>query len=512
MKIFKKTYINLFSIFFIGIFIIFTNNCFCLAKTKNNELSNKNKTTVYNVKGVFQKGSYIVNDKSENNPKAIYYTYYRITNKDGSKYGIADDNGKLVIPCEYDCIYKNSPFIIVENNGKKGAFSNSGKNILQIEFDDISVNYGQFIVTVADKQSIYSSYGKRQLLDEYDKINSIVKGKFLLKKDNKYYLYNVEKNEVTDLPYDKVSRYLNYLLVEKNGKKGLYSYNEEKIVVPVKYDDIKSYTNDTLIVTLNGKKGLLDIKSSKFFIPLIYKDIKINQKFYLLLLKKQNNKFDLAYTYTENKKTYAAVIDIDADEISDDSLWHASYKKEKFLSIPIKKNGKYTIMLFSKERNIAGASLPYEYDEIIKIGNFYKIKKNGKFALYDIFNQKFRSDFLFDDCERLGFTSYFKVKIDGKYAILDLDKNKMSDFEYEDIRITTKFHHKYIQIKKNGKWKYINPSKIVKQGFANGLYYMGLLVASPVLVPTAGVFMFLIYTSVHESPPKYPKKIKVYSE
>ncbi len=88
----------------------------------------------------------------------------------------------------------------------------------------------------------------------------------------------------------------------------------------------------------------------------------------------------------------------------------------------------------------------------------------------------------------------------------------MSDFEYEDIRITTKFHHKCIQIKKNGKWKYINPSKIVKQGFANGLYYMGLLVASPVLVPTAAAFYILIYSGVQESPTKYPKKIKVYSE
>lgn len=506
---FKKFHFNVFLFLLIGMFIFCSSNCSCSAKTKNNS-QNKNNAITYNVKTRF--AHFFIVDKNEKDPKRIEYIYYLITDNGGKKYGIADNNGKLIIPCEYDCIYMDNNFIIVEKDGKAGAFSKFGKTVLPIEFDKINFRFKNFIVTVADKQNLYSQEGQKQLPEDYDKITAIVKGKFLLQKDNKYFLYNEEKNEVTDLPYDEVSRYLNYLLIQKGEKKGLYSYANETVILPVKYDDIQGYSNGTFIVSLDGTKGLFDVNSSNFLLPMIYEDIKINHNLYLLSLKKKNNKYDLAYTYTENKKTYAAVIDVDADEISDSSSWHSSYKKGNFLSIPIKKNGKYTIMLYSKEKQIAGASLPYEYDEIIKIDNYYKIKKNGKFALYDIFNQKFRSDFIFDDCERLKFSKYFKVKNNGKYAVLDLNNDKISDFEYEDIRLSTKFHHKYIQVKQNGKWKYINPSKIVKQGFFNGLYYTGLLVASPVLVPAAATFCVLIYSSCHESPPKYPKKIKVYSE
>lgn len=491
-------------------FIVCSNNCSCSAKTKNNS-QNKNNTITYNVKTRFAH-FVIVDNENENNPKRIEYTYYLITNKDGTKYGIADNNGKLIIPCEYDCIYMGNNFIIVEKDGKAGAFSKFGKTVLPIEFDKINYSFKNLIVIVSDKQSLYSQDGQKQLSEDYDKITAIVKGKFLLKKANKYFLYNEEKKEVTHLPYDEVSRYLNYLLIEKDGKKGLYSYANETVILPVKYDNIQGCSNGTFIVSIGGTKGLFDINSSNFLLPIIYKDIKINHNLYLLSLKKKNNKFDLGYIYTKDKQTSALVFEIDADEISDNKLWHPTYKKKYKLYIPAKKDGKYGIITFLREKRISVLALPYEYDEIASIGNFYKIKKNEKFAIYDILNQKFRSDFLFDDCERLGLSRYFKVENDGKYAVLDLNNDKISDFEYEDIRLSSKFHHQYIQVKKNGKWKYINPSKIVKQGFANGLYYTGLLVASPVLVPTAAVFCILIYSGVHESPPKYPKKIKVYSE
>lgn len=449
----------------------------------------KKKTTTYNVAWHFVGDSYVV--------------------KDNMKYGVAVKNGHLILPCEYDKIYKVPNYIVVEKDGKKGIFTTTGKNILPVIYDDINYREGYFIVAVNNKQGLYSINLENYLEVEYDKITIIQDDIFLLKKNSKYFLYNSTKAKMIELPYENISYFDFNLLVEKNGKKGIYSYTDEKLVLPVKYDEIK-FNGGSYIVTTDGKKGIIDSKAFKTLLPTIYEDIDYSNN-YVILMKKANKKWDMSKIYSENHVTKIAVISVDTDEFSTPKTW---VKMQNKLFIPIKNDEKYGLMLYDDNEHTASLILPYEYQSIKQSKWNHLIEKNGKIAIFDNSKQQFVTDFLFDDCERLANTNYFKVKNNGKYALLDLKNNAISEFEYDDIRVKYKFSHDNIQVQKNGKWKYISRIKIIKYGLKHGTK-MGLCATvavafSPIIVPVGIVFLHKL-TAITRIP-HAPKKIKVYTD
>lgn len=452
----------------------------------------KKETTTYNVAGHLADGYYIVNDNK--------------------KYGVAVKNSHLILPCEYDKIYKVLDYIVVEKDGKKGIFTTSGKNILPVTYDDIKYKKGYFIVTFDNKQGLYSKNLENCLEEKYNKITIIEDDIFLLEKNNKYFLHNSTTTKIKELPYENISYFDFNLLVEKNGKKGIYSYIDDKLIIPVQYDDIK-FNRNKYIVTSDGKKGIIDSVTFKTILPTIYEDIDYSNN-YVILMKKVNKKWDMSKIYSENHVTNIAVVSVDTDEFSTPKTW---VKMQNKLFIPIKNDEKYGLMLYDDNEHTASLILPYEYQSMKQSKMIYQIEKNGKIAIFDNSKQQFVTDFLFDDCERLANTDYFKVKNNGKYALLDLKNNVISEFEYDDIRVKYKFSHDNIQIQKNGKWKYISRSKIIKrgikQGVRKGLHVTGLVVALPLIVPAAITFSVLIFKLSEETrAPHAPKKIKVYTD
>ena len=157
------------------------------------------------------------------------------------------------------------------------------------------------------------------------------------------------------------------------------------------------------------------------------------------------------------------------------------------------KNEKYGLIKYTD--NTAKILLNNEYDEIIY--NYRKqiiIKKNNKIGLYDKSTERQISDIIYDEIERVN-NKYHKLKVNGKYAIFDEENNTISQDLYEDVRkgkLEAQYSQDNIQIKINGKWKYIKKGKLVKQFIQNGAEKIVaipvLIVLSPIIVPLAIYF------------------------
>ena len=157
------------------------------------------------------------------------------------------------------------------------------------------------------------------------------------------------------------------------------------------------------------------------------------------------------------------------------------------------KNEKYGLIKYTD--NTAKILLNNEYDEIIY--DYRKqliLKKNNKIGLYDFREEKLITKCIYDEMKRVN-SKYHKLKINDKYAIFNEKNNTISQDLYEDVRegkLEAQYSQDNIQVKINGKWKYIKKGKLVKQFTQNGVGKIVaipmLIVLSPIIVPLAIIF------------------------
>ena len=127
---------------------------------------------------------------------------------------------------------------------------------------------------------------------------------YILKNNQKLMLITDEK--ITQLPYE--SAYFNRngtLWVFLNKKKGVYSIEKEKCIIPAKYNDVLYLNENLLIAQLNNKYSVYDKDGNVIFNNNIYEYEKISD---LVVIKKDNNKYDLYYlkdTYNSKASTLA---------------------------------------------------------------------------------------------------------------------------------------------------------------------------------------------------------------
>ncbi len=154
-----------------------------------------------------------------------------------AKKGVMDGD-KCIIPCEFTDIKQ----AIVDNN-----FSDTIYITLKDEL------YG--IAVIKDLNSGKVEYTQ----NEFDEINQfqngvLVFGQYCERFGMKYGLINTELNEVLECIYDEID-YLSYdyVSIKKDGKYGVYSIPEKKIIVECNHKGV-SWTNE------DGKdKIILDV-------------------------------------------------------------------------------------------------------------------------------------------------------------------------------------------------------------------------------------------------------------
>lgn len=154
---------------------------------------------------------------------------------DGSKWGIKDSTGKVMVPCKYGYVtgFKDHSIARVSTGNKWGAVNKSGKEFIPQQYDELFF---------------------------YDEVNL-----FRAKQNKKWGLIDITGKEVVPIMYDFCfPENDGTVLVKLNGKAGFLDKNG-KTIIPLKYDKAEYFENCPYVLIGEGKQyALLDKKANLF--------------------------------------------------------------------------------------------------------------------------------------------------------------------------------------------------------------------------------------------------------
>ena len=184
---------------------------------------------------------------SENYRIAVPYGKYNFNNScagtnlisvnsdNNSLFGVIDKKGQLVVPQQYDRIWiDRNDYIIVKKNEKYGLLNSNGQEILPLI---------------------------------YDKIESGNNNLFIVEKENLYGVFNAKGEQVLALEYLHAKLSGNYIVLNKNKKKGVCDSNGT-VILPIEYNwaSVYTYSNGLTMIEVDGKACV--IKDSSTIVPL----------------------------------------------------------------------------------------------------------------------------------------------------------------------------------------------------------------------------------------------------
>lgn len=135
---------------------------------------------------------------------------YIVKNEEG-KYGIVDYSSKQVLEAKFDEIKKISKndLYIVKQDGVEKVIDKNGNDVLTKGFTDIkdilSNQEDGFIYTNNDKYGIIKANGEVTVNPEYEELKESQKGILIAKKDGKYGIIDLEKNEKVPFKYNSIT-------------------------------------------------------------------------------------------------------------------------------------------------------------------------------------------------------------------------------------------------------------------------------------------------------------------
>lgn len=382
--------------------------------------------------------------------------------KSDTGYGLLEEkDNKITLEPVFSKISKADKyhgFLIVEKIDEKnkktyGMYHWSGEQIAAPIYDSVELKPLDTYVIKDNKKGVFDYTGKEIFpLTECDELKRIDINNFFYKQKNKNYVYDIKNKKSIQIPFDNIVNDKTDFIVEQNGKKGIWNVLKKDLVIPVEYDDIYNLHWTYFKLKKDEKYGFYDSEKDILLKPQ-YRDIEYlyvdtyyssKRNWAFFLLKEQDNLYTIAFV---SKNNALKSISYKIEEVSDKHLRFQLFDK---IYIPCKKDGKYGIIDINSETEDVNCFLPFEYDDICANYRnskwFYFTKKNGKFDIIDIDKMKHLTDF--DDVDHL-YNRIFKVKKNGKYAICDLYENKISRFLYDDV----KYEQDILYVKIDGKWK-----------------------------------------------------------
>ena len=322
--------------------------------------------------------------------------------KQQGKYGVADKNGRIFIPLEYDSIKHNfagNEALVVYKSGKAAVFNTKGGEILPLQYDAI----------------LYANAGSQYAY---------------VKKDGQSFLL-FGKTPVT-LPFQSLVFYNNLVVIKQHDKYGLLKNG--KLVSPLQYDSIyvaqqKSFRAitasslfsdyrmmaNTLFIQQNNQYGLLDQDGNVIAAPM-YDNIQYDHYRKVYHIKKDT----LTGLYLESTKKKTAV---EYEQVYSDGM--------RFITV--KKNGRYGIINYQLQQ-----VLPCEYDKIDIMGSSSCLRavQNGKTGLFSDIGRPI-VPLMYDTIDEFSLTEklrgLYKVTLNGRMGIVDAGSKTIVPVLYESI-------------------------------------------------------------------------------
>lgn len=243
------------------------------------------------------------------------------------------------------------------------------------------------------------------------------------------------KNIIIPLLYDKVGSFVNDSLigVGLNGKYGIYNKNGMEIVPLGKYKPIYNGNDGLLPVEINGRCGFIDLEGIEV-VPLVYDEVTpyssglamVNLSNRLFFIDKMGNEvlnFPSKYKYP---KRYVYFVE-DLLEVELNGMWGF-----------INKEGKEKI--------------PLKYDSVKSFQNgFAKVKLNGKWGFVNKEGKEIAKP-IYDKEESFSF-GLAAVKKNDKWGFVNTEGKEIVQPKYDNVH---SFFDGYAPVKLNGKWGFVN--------------------------------------------------------
>ncbi len=191
---------------------------------------------------------------------------------DGSKWGLKDSTGKVIVPCRYGYVngFKDRPVARVSTNNKWGAITQSGREVIPQQYDELffydEVNL--FRAKQNKKWGLIDITGKEVIPVMYDFCFPENDGYVLVKLNSKYGILDKTGKTVIPIKYDKAEYFEHspYVLVTENKQ---YSLLDKKgnLFKTLKYDSIGMVYRNIACVQLNEKWGIIDSVGNEIVTP-----------------------------------------------------------------------------------------------------------------------------------------------------------------------------------------------------------------------------------------------------
>ncbi len=181
--------------------------------------------------------------------KYIINSRYVLVRDAQNKFGLLSFEGEVIVPLEYDELFKGTENVLLVKKGKK---------------------YG--LLYLNKDYSTELLYDNRAEFNEY--------GKALVKKAGNWHLLDTTGQIIKklDLDIDRVSEYKNgFWTIKKKYKSGFVNRNG-KLVVPPIYDKVKPFFNGVARVIVGYKRGVVDTLGNVVIPPKYSRINKANDK------------------------------------------------------------------------------------------------------------------------------------------------------------------------------------------------------------------------------------------
>ena len=313
------------------------------------------------------------------------------------KKGFVDDNGKTIIPFEYDNVKEfRDSLAIVQKDNFWGVINKKNEVVIPFEYTDaesfsdglakVEKNGHKFFIDTTGRPVFY--------VDDYSYCEGFYHGLCKVGKNGMTGFIDVHGNLVIDTKYE-IARTFNqglseaygdghwgaintvgdtiipfvykqiwsndgYYLVKKEGKWGILD-NNNNVVIPIEYDYLDPFYEGLARAERNGKMGFID-KNNRVVIPFQYDGayefvnglsvVYIGDKFGFID-KKNRRVVPLKYDVAKPFKPNNALADVSLNE-----KWGC-----------VNSAGKVVI--------------PVVYDDTTIVGDYVILRKNGKEGVYD---------------------------------------------------------------------------------------------------------------------------------
>ena len=245
--------------------------------------------------------------------------------KKGKKYGAVDKNGKTVIPFKYDEMLNNElyndnqgKYIIACKNDKYGLLDSKGKVVLPLKYDGIK-NAGKdksglayYKVWKNNKVGFVNENLKEITKVKYDNAGNFYGNLAIVEKKEKLGAINNLGKEVVPVKYQGEIESYYGLSVWNNGeylalmKKGYFGLLDKtgKEITPFKYLSIEFINKDTIIAEKSGSKVGVINNNNKVVVPFIYQEIK---QYFGTSIGRDDGRFDNVLKVSKDGKKYGYI-------------------------------------------------------------------------------------------------------------------------------------------------------------------------------------------------------------